>query len=219
MKKNSGFSFVEIMVCVVILSVGLLGLLGLQARGLKSNVSANQRTQATLLAYNMIDRMRANVAEAGKGAASVYVTTNISAVTSSDITFADSTCQPSSVSGTPATTCTSAKMALNDLVQWNRDLTAQFCGGDGKTNIVCNGSPLGEISFAAATGNIPATFTITISWDDNRNDYVDNKNLKADNSVENCYTKIATPIPLSSGLPAFATPVQFDPCFRTSFQL
>ena len=39
---------------------GLLGLAALQAFSIKANQSANYRTQATALAYDLIDRMRAN---------------------------------------------------------------------------------------------------------------------------------------------------------------
>jgi len=55
-----GFTLIEVLIAVVVLSIGLLGLAGLQTAGLHSNQSANLRTQATLLAYDMIDRMRAS---------------------------------------------------------------------------------------------------------------------------------------------------------------
>jgi type IV pilus assembly protein PilV len=55
-----GFTLLEILVALIILSVGLLGLAGLQASGLRSNHSGYLRSQATLLAYEMTDRMRAN---------------------------------------------------------------------------------------------------------------------------------------------------------------
>jgi len=45
---------------MLVLSVGLLGLAALQAVSLKTNQSAYQRSQATLLAYDMMDRLRAN---------------------------------------------------------------------------------------------------------------------------------------------------------------
>jgi len=57
---QTGFTLLEVLVAVVVLSVGLLGLAGLQATGLAQNNTAYQRTQATLLAYDILDRMRAN---------------------------------------------------------------------------------------------------------------------------------------------------------------
>ena len=57
---NKGFTLVEVLVTVVIFSVGLLGLAGLQATGIKLNHSSLIRSQATLLAYDIVDCMRAN---------------------------------------------------------------------------------------------------------------------------------------------------------------
>lgn len=50
----------EVLVAIVVLSIGLLGLAGLMASSLKNSHSAYQRTQATWLAYDALDRMRAN---------------------------------------------------------------------------------------------------------------------------------------------------------------
>lgn len=55
-----GFTLLEVLVAIVVLSIGLLGLAGLMASSLKNSHSAYQRTQATWLAYDALDRMRAN---------------------------------------------------------------------------------------------------------------------------------------------------------------
>ena len=55
-----GFTLIEVMVAVIVLSIGLLGLAALQTTGLRNNHSAYYRSQATFLAYDIIDRMRAN---------------------------------------------------------------------------------------------------------------------------------------------------------------
>jgi type IV pilus assembly protein PilV len=52
-----GFTLIEVLVAVVILAIGLLGLAGLQATGLRSNHSAYLRSQASLQAYDIIDRI------------------------------------------------------------------------------------------------------------------------------------------------------------------
>jgi type IV pilus assembly protein PilV len=60
MPRQTGFTLIEVMVTVVVLAIGLLGLAGLQTTALRFNNSANYRSQATNLAYDMADRIRAN---------------------------------------------------------------------------------------------------------------------------------------------------------------
>jgi len=62
--RQSGFTLLEVLVAILVLSIGLLGLAGLMASSIRNNHSAYQRTQATWLAYDMIDRMRVNRANA-----------------------------------------------------------------------------------------------------------------------------------------------------------
>src|SRR5690606_22380391 len=58
--KCRGLTLLEVLIAVVILSIGLLGLAGLQTTSLQFNTSAYYRTQATAMAYGLADRMRAN---------------------------------------------------------------------------------------------------------------------------------------------------------------
>ena len=57
---HSGFTLIEILVTMVIMSGGLLGLAGLQATALRDNIGATLRTQAVLYANDIAERMRAN---------------------------------------------------------------------------------------------------------------------------------------------------------------
>jgi type IV pilus assembly protein PilV len=58
--RQKGFTLLEVLVAMLVLSIGLLGLAGLMASSLRNNHSAYYRTQATWLAYDVIDRMRVN---------------------------------------------------------------------------------------------------------------------------------------------------------------
>ncbi|QIK36823.1 type IV pilus modification protein PilV [Caldichromatium japonicum] len=60
MNRQTGFTLIEVLVALIVLSVGLLGVAALQANALKTNHSALQRSQAVMLAYFMLDAMRAN---------------------------------------------------------------------------------------------------------------------------------------------------------------
>ncbi len=55
-----GFTLVEALVALLALSIGLLGIAGMQLAGLRANQSASWRSQGTYLAYDILDRMRAN---------------------------------------------------------------------------------------------------------------------------------------------------------------
>ena len=60
LRRNDGFSLVEVLVAVVLLSIGLLGLAKLQFWGVRHTGSAYFRTQATQIANEMAERLRAN---------------------------------------------------------------------------------------------------------------------------------------------------------------
>lgn len=57
---ESGSSLIEVLVAVVIMVVGLLGIVGMQARLQKSDMEAYQRTQAVLLMNDMAGRIAIN---------------------------------------------------------------------------------------------------------------------------------------------------------------
>jgi len=68
MCKQNGFSMLEALVTLVIVSLGLLGIAGIIANSLKVNQGAQARSQASWLANDIIDRMRANRITAEGGA-------------------------------------------------------------------------------------------------------------------------------------------------------
>lgn len=67
MKRASGFSMIEVLVSLVILSIALLGTAGLTAASLRNNNNSYYRSQATVLADDIMDRMRANRTAARDG--------------------------------------------------------------------------------------------------------------------------------------------------------
>lgn len=103
MQRQRGFTLIEAMVSLVILSIGLLGVAALQLSSLRSNHSSSLRSQATLLAYDVVDRMRANQNAALAG--------------NYDISLAGT-----SAGGT---------VALDDLVRWKQNLANTLPSGQG----------------------------------------------------------------------------------------
>ncbi|MDD2761112.1 MAG: type IV pilus modification protein PilV [Methylomonas sp.] len=119
MNKNEGFTLVEVSVATVVLAVGLLGLAALQASNLKNNQSAYFRSQATQLAYDIADRMRANA-----GAAGNYLSASMKA---SEAT------QQADCSKTDG--CEPEKMAENDLYEWQTALAGNLPLGTGEISL------------------------------------------------------------------------------------
>jgi type IV pilus assembly protein PilV len=111
--RSTGFTLVEVLVAMLILATGLLGLAGLQASSLGNNQSAFNRGQATQLAYDLADRIRAN-----KAGIVTYQTVN-----------------PAGAAGVPACLtvagCSPANMAQNDLYEWNNAIVATLPNGSG----------------------------------------------------------------------------------------
>ena len=67
-RRMGGTSLIEILVAVVVLSTGLLGMVALQAKALRNNQSSLERSQAVVLTYSILERMRANAAAAESNA-------------------------------------------------------------------------------------------------------------------------------------------------------
>lgn len=109
--SESGFSLIEAMVSLVVISVGMIGIAALYGQGLRAGGTALYRTQAVNLASDMADRIRVNrLGElAYNGPA------------------ANNNCDPGG-----GVDCTPAQMAANDLFVWQAQVANLLPGGQGK---------------------------------------------------------------------------------------
>lgn len=123
MTKNNGFTLIEVLVSTVVLSIGLLGLAGLQANNLKNNQSAYFRSQATQLAYDIADKMRANAS-----ASNNYLSSHMAVSAATQQTACT----------TVSSTCTHAKMAENDLYELKTALATALPGGTASITTASN---------------------------------------------------------------------------------
>lgn len=140
--KNRGFSLIEVMIALLVLSIGLLGIAGMQLTGLRENQNAQYRTQAIYLANDMADRMRANPSGVAAG--------NYNAIDSTGNVAYD-------IEPTCEATCNAAEIANIDAYEW--------ISPNVPTSIK-NTLPLGE---GLITSNLArGTFTITVMWDDDK---------------------------------------------------
>ncbi len=70
MRNQAGFSLIEILVTLLILTVGLLGLVGMQVMAHQAELESYQRAQAMVLMSDIVDRVNTN----RKGAACYAIT-------------------------------------------------------------------------------------------------------------------------------------------------
>jgi len=102
-ERQGGFTLIEVLVSVLVLSIGLLGLASLQANSLRNNTDASLLTRAGYIASDIVERMRANASQA-----SLYPGTTAAAVGGGCLTAV----------------CTPVEMVGNDLAEWNTLLAA-----------------------------------------------------------------------------------------------
>lgn len=157
---QAGFSLIEILVAIVVISLGLLGLAGLQAASLRNNQVAYFRSIASQQAYDMMDRMRVNLAGVRAG------NYNDLQGLLGTIWSANPNLVPVCiVGGTPAT-CTAAQLATEDYRQW-RAMSNRLLPNGGGT--VCLANPA---TGTCATANSSAAynpewpFVITVTWNE-----------------------------------------------------
>ncbi|HTP37942.1 MAG TPA: type IV pilus modification protein PilV [Steroidobacteraceae bacterium] len=140
--KTAGFSLIEVLVALIVVSIGLLGIAKIQALAYSSTSTASERSIASLQAASLGAAMRANRGYWAAGAAPSPLT--ISGTTISDTGLAGNT---TSCANSP---CTSVNMAAYDLHQWAAAVVAVL--PNPVTTIVC--------------GSIPVNCTITMTWDE-----------------------------------------------------
>ncbi len=155
----------EILITMVIVAFGLLGIAAMQALGMRQNHSAYLRTQATNLANEYSDMLRANIAqvEAGKfgqkpasatddpivgfttvDTATGAITPGIKLLNGNEI--------PKNDSCLTATGCTPAQMAENDLYLWAERISTLLPSG-----------------MVTTTRDYNDVYTVSIYWLDDRN--------------------------------------------------
>ena len=131
-RRQRGFTMIEVLIAVLVLAIGLLGMAHMQASGMRSTHGAYLRTQATFLAGDILDSMRANVTPARAG--------------SYDVAFGGA--------GTGGT------VEGDDLIAWKAALAAALPAGDGQ--ITTTGSDVTvEVSWTGLQQNENAGLATT----------------------------------------------------------
>ena len=135
-RKLQGFSLVEVLIALIIMSVGMLGIAGLYVQSMQAGRTSMLRHHAVTLAGDVADRIRANPTA---GAAYTAATgTNNNCIAQS-------------------TNCNAAQMAANDIFVWQAQAASFLPVFSGGTQQV-------QVTYDATTN--PPTYTIVVQWDE-----------------------------------------------------
>lgn len=139
-----GFSLLEVMIALLVLSIGLLGLAGLQTLSLKFNHQSYERTQATLLIYDIMDRILSNPLAAQAG--------NFDSVPAASLASA----YPSAAS-CQTTGCSTSALANYDINAWKTQLET--------SKVLAQGT--GSITRLNPGDLAGCVYDITVTWVEN----------------------------------------------------
>ncbi len=137
MKKQAGFSLIEVLIALIIMSVGMLGIAGLYVQSLQAGRTSMFRHQAVALAGDVADRIRANPT---------------GGVSYMDATGADNGCVAANID------CDVAGMALHDVFLWKQQ------AGNSLPGSAATGG--GDVTVNFDDTVIPPLYTITVSWEE-----------------------------------------------------
>jgi len=158
---QQGVGIIEVLIALVVVSLGVLGMASLQLTGMKHSSSGYNRSMAVLFAENLATRMRSNPDSVIQGHYAGYDSN-----TGADCTVAPATmCQASYLN--PAAECNAQEMAQFDLFSIAcgslgtsgapEDGITDLLNG-GRLQVACNDSPCENNS----------NYTLTITWNEGR---------------------------------------------------
>ena len=137
MKKSKGFSLVEVLIALIVMSVGMLGIAGLYVQSMQAGRTSMLRHHAVNLAGDIADRIRANP------------TAGVAYIASPG---ADNGCVDTGAD------CDVEGMALHDVFLWKQQ------AGNSLPGSAATGGGDVAVQFDGAV--IPPLYTITVSWEE-----------------------------------------------------
>lgn len=114
--KQQGYALLEVMIGLFVLGIGLLGMASLQSQAVRLSNSAHLYSQASYLAADMAERIRANREQRD----------------SYELMFSDTA---PSATNCATTSCTPAQLVKWDQAAWLQDLANQLPQGDGEVKV------------------------------------------------------------------------------------
>jgi type IV pilus assembly protein PilV len=161
MRGQRGFSLVEVLVSIFVLSLGVLGMVGMQAAALQSNREARLQSTGVFMARELADLMRSNPSVSGD---STSANPYLGSFSSSPLAYAS---PDYCLSVGSTTACTSAiDVAQSQMTEWLARLDAELPGVRvdicrESTPFDSNGLPVWSASCSVA-GNNPVY--VKVGW-------------------------------------------------------
>lgn len=139
--RQSGVTMIEVLIAIVILSIGLLGLAGLMSVASKSELEGYQRIQALSYMNDMTDRVATN-----RGVVSCYVSSN----------YGTGTSLPVCSAGNPE----QFAVANSDIAAWDLELR----GTNEKSGTVAAGGIVGARGCVELISGTTTDYRISVAW-------------------------------------------------------
>ncbi|MBS0447314.1 MAG: type IV pilus modification protein PilV [Proteobacteria bacterium] len=158
-----GFSLLEVLVSIVVLSFGVLGIVGLQAASMQANSDARYQSAAVRLGLELSDMMRDNMTVAqtvsGTPAGNPYVVQN----------YTDPGTLSTPTSDCSSTQCSASALAQFQIYDWLQRVSNELPGARvqvcfDSTPYDANGLPRWYCPNSPAVTNPPSMIVIKIGW-------------------------------------------------------
>lgn len=158
-RRQTGFTLIEILVALLVITIGLLGVAMLQGVGVNNSHISYVRSVASIHVQNMAERMRANISavDANDYAGNVASPTiDYATITTTFDCRPDDSTKPAFTGANTA--CTPAQQAQADAVHWLASIGTDLPSGTGQ--VTCN-----DIDTTDANPcSVGSTHTITVNW-------------------------------------------------------
>jgi type IV pilus assembly protein PilV len=147
--RQQGFSLIELLVSLVIFTVGFLSIAGLQMVAKKSNFEGLQRTTASHIAYALLEEMRVN----GDGIGTYLAAPDLGGGKFEGVPVSDCSDE--------LAPCSAAQKATHDLWYWEQVLDGeQEVGAEGGTGGIVNPT----LCISGPAGGGAGTYLVAVAW-------------------------------------------------------
>jgi type IV pilus assembly protein PilV len=163
-RRDRGFTLIEVMVALIVLVLGVLGAAAMTLNALRDNKQSGLRSQATALAYELGDLMRANAPIWSTASPPVLLVDTEAVFTGAPPSSGIASCW--------TTGCIPLDKAKNDFYEWNQKLVgaaAVLPNGAGKVCRDASNLTSTAAGYASCDGLATSPFVVKLKWDEKNN--------------------------------------------------